>query len=82
MIKSGHIDSFARENLPPEDQWPELLLAPDYIYPDRLNASVELLDKTVEKVGPDKLAFIGADRARRRRVVGGRELRSASNADE
>jgi len=61
MFKSGHIDSFARENLPPENQWPELLLSPDYIYPERLNASVELLDKTLEKVGPNKLAFIGVD---------------------
>lgn len=60
MIPSGHQDSFTRDNLPPQEQWPELI-TDDYKYPDRLNASVELLDKTVQRVGSEKMAFIGAD---------------------
>jgi 2-aminobenzoate-CoA ligase len=33
-----HIDSFTRDNLPPADQWPDLLLE-GFDYPDRLNAA-------------------------------------------
>lgn len=38
---SGHLDTFARDRLPPSDQWPELLLD-GFEYPERLNAAVEL----------------------------------------
>ena len=32
---SGHVDNFARQNLPPSEQWPELLLdRPEFQYPD------------------------------------------------
>ena len=61
MIPSGHVDHFTRENLPPQAEWPDLLLSADYAYPDRLNASVELLDRTVDKVGREKIALIGAE---------------------
>jgi 2-aminobenzoate-CoA ligase len=37
------IDNFARENLPPIGQWPDLLIEA-LGYPERLNATVELLD--------------------------------------
>src|SRR6478735_8867398 len=48
MIKSAHIDSFARDNLPARAQWPEFLFAlPELNYPDRLNCAVELLDRWV-----------------------------------
>jgi len=46
---TAHIDTFARDHLPPRDQWPELVFeTPDLRYPDRLNCVVELLDKAVE----------------------------------
>ena len=32
---SGHEDTFARENLPPFDQWPDLNLD-QFTYPERL----------------------------------------------
>ena len=36
MEASAHIDTFARDNLPPGDQWPEFLLdGPDVAYPKR-----------------------------------------------
>ncbi|MEM7188944.1 MAG: hypothetical protein AAF439_04970 [Pseudomonadota bacterium] len=38
---SAHVDSFARDNLPPQDQWPDLLLD-RFDYPDRLNIGAEL----------------------------------------
>ena len=45
---TAHVDTFARDNLPPRNQWPELIFEiPEVRYPDRLNCVVELLDKMV-----------------------------------
>jgi 2-aminobenzoate-CoA ligase len=42
---TAHQDTFRRDNLPPHDQWPELVFdLPEPHYPDRLNAAVELLE--------------------------------------
>jgi 2-aminobenzoate-CoA ligase len=48
---SAHSDSFARDNLPPRELWPEMNYAalPELAYPKRLNAGVELLDRMVER---------------------------------
>jgi 2-aminobenzoate-CoA ligase len=44
LTTSAHVDSFCRDRLPPEGQWPEL---PQFVrYPDRLNAAAELLAGT------------------------------------
>src|SRR4029077_7437810 len=46
--RTAHIDTFARDNLPPRDQWPELIFdIPAVRYGHRLNCVVELLDNTV-----------------------------------
>ncbi|TAK49769.1 MAG: 2-aminobenzoate-CoA ligase [Xanthobacteraceae bacterium] len=46
--RSGHRDSFATDNLPPRESWPDLLLnRPEFAYPPRLNVVVELIDKAV-----------------------------------
>ena len=37
------MDTFARDNLPPPEQWPELLITPELDYPSELNAAAELL---------------------------------------
>ncbi len=43
------LDSFARDNLPPREQWPVFLLdRPEFQYPERLNCAVTLLDDQVE----------------------------------
>ena len=60
---TGHEDTFARENLPPFDQWPDLLLE-RFDYPERLNVGVELTDKMVEKGFGDHTALIGNGRRR------------------
>ena len=60
---TGHEDTFARENLPPFDQWPDLLLD-RFDSPDRLNVGVELTDKMVEKGFGDHTALIGNGRRR------------------
>lgn len=44
MNVSAHVDTFARDHLPPPDQWPELRFdLPELRYPDRLNCAAELL---------------------------------------
>ncbi|QKW29881.1 AMP-binding protein [Streptomyces seoulensis] len=41
---SAHVDTFARDHLPPPDQWPELRFdLPELRYPARLNCAAELL---------------------------------------
>jgi 2-aminobenzoate-CoA ligase len=62
---SGHVDDFTRRNLPPFEQWPDLLLErPEFQYPDYLNAGVELTDRIVEKGYGDRVALIGNGRQR------------------
>src|SRR5271155_2302224 len=62
---SGHVDDFARRNLPPSQLWPELLLErPEFRYPEYLNAAVELTDRNVEKGFGDRVALIGNGRQR------------------
>ncbi len=63
LLPSAHTDTFARDNLPPFDQWPELLLD-GFDYPDRLNAAVELTDRMVEQGFGDHEALIGNGRRR------------------
>ena len=62
---SAHVDTFARDNLPPFDQWPDILLDRDeFQYPERLNAGVELTDCMVERGFGDQVALIGNGRRR------------------
>ena len=58
MEPSAHVDTFARDNLPPQEQWPVFLLDnPDVAYPARLNCAMELLDRTVEAGHRDRPAI-------------------------
>ena len=61
MKPSAHSDCFARNNLPPAEQWPDLLLH-GFDYPDRLNAGVDLIDPLVVKGFGDHTARIGNGR--------------------
>ncbi|MFZ6846750.1 AMP-binding protein [Undibacterium sp. RuRC25W] len=55
---SAHVDTFARDNLPPREQWPELIFSlPELNYPDRLNCIHEILDKAVLNGAGDKVAI-------------------------
>src|SRR5438876_1430053 len=48
MGSTAHTDSFARDNLPPREQWPELIFdLPELRYPGRLNCATELLDRAI-----------------------------------
>jgi len=62
---SAHVDTYTRDNLPPFDQWPDFLLdRPEFQYPERLNAAVELTDRMVERGFGDRVALIGNGRRR------------------
>ena len=60
---TAHMDTFARDNLPPPDEWPDLLAGPTD-YPERLNAAVELSDRMVQAGFGDHVALIGHGRRR------------------
>ncbi len=48
MTTTGHIDTFARDNLPPRAQWPEFRFdLPELRYGDRLNCVTKFLDRWV-----------------------------------
>ena len=47
MPYTAHEDTFARDHLPPAEQWPDLINLDQLNYPEKLNCAVELLDKAV-----------------------------------
>ena len=48
MTPSAHADTFARDNLPPQSQWPEFRFdLPELQYPERMNCAGVLLDDMV-----------------------------------
>ncbi len=53
------IDTFAKDNLPPKDQWPQFDLShPAYQYPGQLNCVTRFLDHWIERGEGDRKAFI------------------------
>jgi len=62
---SGHVDTFARDNLPPRDAWPEFLFdLPELQYPARVNCGAELLDGAVARGWGARTAIIAEDGSR------------------
>lgn len=61
--KTAHVDTFTRDNLPPPEEWPDFLLD-GFVYPEHLNAAVELTDAMVAKGFSDHTALIGNGRRR------------------
>lgn len=50
MVMSAHVDTFARDHLPPLDQWPEFIFElPSLQFPARLNCATELLDRHIDE---------------------------------
>ena len=61
-VYSAHIDTFANDNLPPRDQWPDLIFTlPELQYPERMNCIVELLEQNIQKGFGDRPAIFSAD---------------------
>jgi 2-aminobenzoate-CoA ligase len=58
VIPSAHVDTFARDNLPPRRLWPELVFElPELSYPERMNCAVELLDRALERGWGERVAL-------------------------
>lgn len=55
---SAYADSFARDHLPPADQWPTLEFTTEaLVYPEQLNAASEIIDRAVATYGADRPAL-------------------------
>ena len=53
LSPSAYADTFARDHLPPADQWPTLEFTTEWLqYPERLNAGTELIDGPSPSTGP------------------------------
>ena len=55
--RTAHLDTFARDNLPPREMWPVM----DYsglAYPARLNCAAELLDRAAERGDGNRRALV------------------------
>jgi 2-aminobenzoate-CoA ligase len=64
MLPSGHIDTFARDRLPPPDAWPDFLVGSgDFAFPDRLNCVTWLLDRWIAEGLADRPCLISANEA-------------------
>ncbi|MDT4912242.1 MAG: 2-aminobenzoate-CoA ligase [Pseudonocardiales bacterium] len=60
--RSAHVDTFCRDNLPPPNSWPQFLFElPELRYPEQLNCAVELLDRTIDRVGRDRLCVLSPE---------------------
>ena len=59
MTASAHLDTFAEDNLPPRDQWPEFRFTlPELRYPERLNCVAVLLDRWIADGKGDRTCLI------------------------
>ena len=62
MTYTAHVDTFARDNLPPRAMWPDLRFdLPELQYPARLNCATELLDKPVTRGHGHRVALRSSD---------------------
>ena len=61
-MRSAHVDSFARDNLPPPGQLPAFLFElPELRFPERLNCAAELLDRPVDDGRGDRICIRAPD---------------------
>src|SRR3954468_12218102 len=60
MSDTAHVDTFARDNLPPRERWPAFLFTrPELQYPERLNCCARFLDRWIEEGRGDAPCLIG-----------------------
>ena len=53
---TAHVDTFARQHLPPPELWPEFIFArPELNYPPRLNCVSYFVDRSVIESNRDQL---------------------------
>ena len=60
LAPSSHVDTFARDRLPPPAQWPVFVFdLPEVRYPAQINCAVELLDRHVREGRGERIALHG-----------------------
>jgi 2-aminobenzoate-CoA ligase len=60
MATTAHVDTFARDHLPPQSEWPALLFTrPELQYPDRLNCCAAFLDRWVAEGRGGETCIVG-----------------------
>ena len=65
MTYASHVDTFARDNLPPRELWPEFIFElPELVYPERLNCATELLDRAVSRGWGERTAILSGEGVR------------------
>ncbi len=65
MTPSAHVDTFARDHLPPRETWPDLIFdRPELRYPERINCAAALLDDAVARGWGDRIAILSPDGVR------------------
>jgi 2-aminobenzoate-CoA ligase len=61
-MNTAHVDTFARDNLPPRDRWPEFHFElPELRYPERMNCATVLLDDMVHAGNGERIAIHAPD---------------------
>ncbi|MBM3355891.1 MAG: amino acid adenylation domain-containing protein, partial [Betaproteobacteria bacterium] len=61
-MKTAHVDTFARDRLPPRGQWPEFgFELPELRYPERMNCAAVLLDERVRAGDGERIALRAPD---------------------
>jgi 2-aminobenzoate-CoA ligase len=64
MARTAHVDTFARDNLPPKEFWPDLIFTrPEFQYPDRLNCVSRFLDRWVAEGHGDAPCIFTAEKS-------------------
>ncbi len=62
MHPSAHVDTFTRDNLPPVEEWPELVHSLEALeFPAQLNCAVRLLDEHVRDGRGERVALRSLD---------------------
>ena len=63
LAPSSHTDTFTRDRLPPQDQWPEFVFdRPELQYPEQLNCVQALLDDHIDQGHGDRMALMTRQR--------------------
>jgi len=58
MSYSAHVDTFARDNLPPREQWPEFIFeSPEFEFPARINCASLLIDNKLADGRGERIAI-------------------------
>ena len=58
MTPSAHVDTFARDNLPPKEHWPEFVFeSPEFQFPERINCASLLVDNKLGDGRADRIAI-------------------------